>query len=437
MAHQIVYIPKLIGYFSQRSKTIQAIGWIAFANIVVVVIGVVGSLVQAHYVGPDDLGFVRKYSIVANYAAFLSLGLFIILQREYPFLMGRGEPERARRVAAIVQSWYLLVSAVICGSLSIITFIALFQGLWREAAAWFIQIVTVWATFYTGYYLTSTFRSGQEFKRLAQGQFASAVAGVAVLPLFVWFPFPALVLRSVAGQIVSSVYLHLVRPVKVGWCLPWREFADLVQRGVRFYIGNYTRYIFWQTVEIWLMLRIGGDTGVGLFVFSKMIAEAIAQLSIAINQVYYPRLAYTFGQSGSVLVCIKQAIKPTFLNLAISVIAILAAWFLIPPIVLFAFPKYSGSVALMRILVLQVLVMSTSILVQMVTVLDGYLTQLIGAVVGLGVFLVTALILHQFGLRAEAVAWGTLAGQATFAAICLGWVLQGARVERKVMEVVS
>lgn len=414
---------------SSRRKTLQAVGMIASANVIGTALGIVGSLVQAHFISPDDLGFVRKYSVIAGYAIFLNLGLFSILQREYPVLIGRGEPERARRTAAIVQSWCLLVSGVVCGALSVVTFIELFQGHWREAAAWFIQIVGVWSALYVGY-LTCTFRSGQEFTRLATGQFVSSLAGVAVLPLFVWLPFPALVLRSVAGQIVSSVYLHLVRPVKAGWCLPWDEFWNLVKRGMRLYVGTYLRYSFWLTVEIWLMLQVAGDAGVGLLFFSKMIAEAASQISFAINQVYIPRLAQTFGQSGMIRACLQLSAKPTLLNLGISVLVTAAVWFVVPPIISYAFPKYLDATPLLRILVLQTLIVSVSLPLYMVSVLESYLTQIFAAVVGLGVFVAIVAMLYQGGLRGESVAWGTLGGQATFAAVCLFWVFGKARIEK-------
>jgi len=156
--------------------------------------------------------------------AFISALLAILLlhasiNRTGIFFLDLSKVWENNQRGLIVQSWCLLASGVVCGALTVITLFELFQGHWREAAAWFIQIIAVWSTLYVGY-LTYTFRSGEEFTRLAQRQFASTLDSTAVLPLFIWLPFPALVLRSVAGQIISSLYLHVVRPVKVGWCLP-------------------------------------------------------------------------------------------------------------------------------------------------------------------------------------------------------------------------
>jgi len=421
-------VRRVLGWVSSRRGTIRSMVMISSAGLLATALGLVGSLVQARFITPADLGFIRKYSVVGGYATFLSFGLFIILLRDYPVLIGRGEVERARRTVAIVQSWCLLVSAVICGGLLFISSLYLFQGHWREASAWFIQTVLVWATLYGGY-LTCTFRSGQEFERLAKGQFLSSFTGILVLPFFLISPFLALVLRSIAGPAVSSVYLHVIRPVKVGWCLAWGELLNLIKRGLRLYISDYLRYIFWFTVEIWLMLRVAGDAGVGLFVFSKMIAESINIFSTSINQVYIPRIGQRYGQSGNIRSCLRMGAKPVFLNMGCSLLLTVAVWVLVSPVLSHAFPKYCEAAPLIRILVLQSVIVSISLPLFMVTLLEGYLTQLAAAIVGLGVFLGTALSLKSLGFHANSVAWGTVAGQAAFALMCLIWIFAKAKAE--------
>ncbi|MGE5314202.1 MAG: lipopolysaccharide biosynthesis protein [Acidobacteriota bacterium] len=401
-----------------RRRIFASIGMIASANIVSTALAVLGSLVQAHFIVPDDLGFVRKYSIVSGYAIFLSFGLFNILQREYPVLIGRGETEKARRAAAIGQTWCLLASAAVCGVLAVLSVIEFIQGRWREGCALFIQIVSVWSILYGGYLIT-TFRSGQEFVRLAKGSFLSSLTGILVLPLFALWPFSALVLRSVAGTAVQSAYLHAVRPVRVGFILPAREFFTLVKRGMRLFVGTYIRYNFWLTVELWLMLWIAGDTGVGLFVFSLMIVEAAIQLSTAINQVYIPRMAQKYGETGSLSACLRLAYKPTLLNTAIALVITGAAWFIMPLLIGRFFPNYLGAVPLVRVLLFDTIIVGLSLPMFMVQVLEDYATQTAAALIGLGVFAGTAVLLHSAGLREMSVVWGTIAGRFSFVGISL------------------
>ncbi len=310
------------------------------------------------------------------------------------------------------------MSAIVCSGLLIATFSELFQAHWREAAAWFIQIVAVWTALYVGY-LSCTFRSGQEFEKEAKGNIISSLIGIAVLPLFWVWPFLTLVLRSIVSQFFFATFLHYFRPVKIGWCLPLKEFLSLVKRGIRLYTGTYLRYSFWLTVEIWLMFQIAGDKGVGLLVFSKMIAESITQLPIAINQVYIPRIAQKFGQTSDIAACLRFSHKPTIINLGISAILILMGWSIIPTVINYVFPKYQEAIPILLIYLLQTLIVSLSIPLYMVAVLESYLTQITAAGAGLLIFVVVSLGLHSVGFDGTAVAWGSLAGQVIFAATCL------------------
>jgi O-antigen/teichoic acid export membrane protein len=305
--------------------------------------------------------------------------------------------------------------------LLVIALIELLHQHWFEAVAWFIQVVAVWIALYVGF-LDTTFRSGQEFERRAKGQFMGAVSTAAILPVFWLWSFPAFVLRSIVGPLVSAIYMHIVRPVKVGWCLPWREFVDLVKRGLRLFVSDYLRYNFWLTVEIWLMLYVAGDKGVGLYVFSAMLTNMSLQVCTAINMVYIPQLAQRYGQTEKISACLKLVIKPTLLNLGISVIIICSFWFILPPIISFAFPKYLEAIPILKILILRIFLVSLTLPIFMLTILESYVTQFVAVAVGLVVFVGTAAVTNSLGFSLIAVPWGTLAGQGVFTGICLSWL---------------
>ncbi len=416
--------------FQDKGRTLRPIGMIASANLFILGISIIGSLIQAHFISPNDLGFVRKYSVIANYAAFLTLGLNILLQREYPVLIGRGQQDQAKQFVALVQSYSLLISGIVCSGIIIIIIVELTYGRFREASAWFIQLVAVWTIIYGGY-LSSILRSGQEFERLAKGQYLNAMASIIVLPIFWIFPYTALILRSIISPLFTSVYLHIIRPVKVGWYWSTNDLRNIINRSMRLYMGDYLRYMFWLSVEIWLMLKLAGDFGVGLLVFSKMITDAMAQVPYAINQVYLPRLALRYGQSGSVRECLKLSLKPTLVNLGISLLATIGLWIILPPILQIAFPKYVLAIPLAKILALQSIVVSISLPLYMVVVLEGYNTQIIAAILGLVGFAIIAFLLSQLGLGPYSIGWGTLGGQLIFSSVNLGWVLIKARREKE------
>lgn len=391
---------------------------IASANLVATVLGVIGSLVQARFIDPETLGFIRKYDVVASNAVFLSLGLFTIIQREYLVLIGRGEPERARQAVAIGQSWCLSSCGFVSCWLLVMAAIAAAQSQWRTAAAWSIQIVSVWSVLYVGF-LATTYRSGQQFERLAKGTFFSSAISTFVLPIFLIWPFAGLVLRSVLGSTFSGIYLHLVRPVQVKWFFSLRPFFQLVKRSLRLFIGTFLRYNFWLTVEIWLMLRFAGDKGVGLMMFSIMTVAAMKQLSNAINQVYMPKMAYQYGQTGRIADCLRLVIRPMVMNFLISICCIVTAWFLFPHVFKIAFPKYVPAVPLINIMLLDLLIVALSLPVYMVSIIEAYGTQLIAAIIGLAMFVGLSFLLYESGLGPLSVIWGSIAGRFVFAVISI------------------
>ena len=104
---------KKFGNQLRSSGTVKVISGLAGGNLMATAVAFIGSLVQARYVSPDDLGYLRGFSIVTGYVLFLNLGLFESLHRLYPYYIGKGHKERALAHAEIGQAWNVAVSAVV------------------------------------------------------------------------------------------------------------------------------------------------------------------------------------------------------------------------------------------------------------------------------------------------------------------------------------
>lgn len=60
----------------RQSKTVHTVAVFATGNMTAMLLGVIGSLVQARYIVPEDMGVFRTFGIVAGYLTFLHLGVF-------------------------------------------------------------------------------------------------------------------------------------------------------------------------------------------------------------------------------------------------------------------------------------------------------------------------------------------------------------------------
>lgn len=125
----------------------------------------IAGFVVAKFVTPKDFGLWNTLSLGLNYSLLLQAGLINGLNRELPYLFGKGEEEKAHKMAGTVLTFNLFASIfVILGGIS--TFL-IFQPFGLKISGGISGItILVPITFYQNY-LFSTFRSKDSFLRLS------------------------------------------------------------------------------------------------------------------------------------------------------------------------------------------------------------------------------------------------------------------------------
>ncbi|MGA2246780.1 MAG: hypothetical protein ABSH48_17450, partial [Verrucomicrobiota bacterium] len=145
-----------------QSKIVRTTAVFASGNFVAMLLGLAGSLVQARYIGPEDMGVFRTFGIIAGYLVFLHLGVFDGLQREIPLQLGRGNKAKVEQAASACLTWILFISTA-CGALFLgLACRAAYHREWMPFWGWLAYTPMIVGTFYAGY-LGTTFRSGQQF----------------------------------------------------------------------------------------------------------------------------------------------------------------------------------------------------------------------------------------------------------------------------------
>ena len=166
-------------------------------------LGGIGCLVQARFIDPKVMGYFGAFGILAQYLCFLHVGWLTTLHRDYPYWIGKGDPERANRIVAVAEAWVLLV----CGSVGVLysclTLASLFVGNFMAATAWATQLVMASLSFYS-LYLGATYRSAHEFVTWAKIGAVSSIVAFAMLPLVAWLGFWGLCIRGAAPAALSG-----------------------------------------------------------------------------------------------------------------------------------------------------------------------------------------------------------------------------------------
>lgn len=392
------------------SSTIRMISGVAGGNLLATLLAIVGSLVQARFVSPSDLGYFRGFSIATNYAFFLHLGLWDALHRLYPYYIGKGQREHAIATAEICQAWNIAVSVIVSGIFLFLAIISLFMGNWRAMLGWLVQAIGFAGIIYGGH-LSATYRSGHDFNTYAKSSVIASVISLFSLPLFIFWPYVALVLRSSIGNFVSLIYLHIHRPLKLGWRFTWKEWFDLVKQGLPILSASYGAGTGLSAVQATIVLSFLGTSSLGFLSISLMLFESAKQLSQAITAVYIPRVTEVFGRTESVHECMKLMRKPMWWGTIVSLSMTIGLWLMLPIIVPVLMPKYVEAIPAMCLTMLLLPIMIFELPYSLLVAMGKKLEQNIAAYAGLLGFVLLSVFAIKLGFGLNGVIIATLGGR--------------------------
>jgi O-antigen/teichoic acid export membrane protein len=382
----------------------------AGGNLLATLIGILGSLVQARYVTPADLGYFRGFSIATGYAFFFHLGILDVLQRLYPYHIGRKENGRALAVAEVSQSWMVLVTIVVSGCFFVLAVLSLASGNWRAMLGWLVQAVAMSGFIYGGY-LGATYRSGHDFVSISKGSVFSSIFGLFILPMFLVWPYVALAVRSCAGSLLSLVYLHVNRPLRIPWRFSWREWFTLLKQGFPIFVASYGAGTLWSVVEASIILKKLGTVSLGLWSLSFMILEMANKVPQSVIAVYTPRIMESIGRTGSVAECLRVFVKPMAWGVPVTFIMVLGSYGVLPFVVPILMPKYIAAIPAMCLMLLTLPLIILEMPYSLQVALGKISQQNISVYFGLGSFLVLAFIAEKIGMGLTGVVGASLLGR--------------------------
>lgn len=394
------------------SPTVRAVTGLAGGNSLAMAIGIVGTLIQARYVSPADLGYFRSFAIFTGYAFFLHLGIFGALQRLYPYYMGKGMPDKAIAVAEIAQAWNVVVSLVVGSLFALLALSSAVNNQWQAMLGWSVQAVAV-ASFIYGGYLNATYRSGHEFTAVAKSTVIGTIASTLTLPLFLLWPYVALALRSSLGAATTLIYLHVKRPLRLRWRFNRQEWYELIREGLPIFVASYGASTGWAVIESTLIVTFLGAPALGLWSMSFMLLEAANKVPQALTAVYIPRVTETYGRTESVADGLQVCRQPILAGLPVSALLMAAIWITLPLIVPILMPKYVAAIPTMVLMMLILPLIVLELPYALLVAIGGWSQQNVATYVGLTCFILFALGAIHLGFGLTGVVGASLIGRVT------------------------
>jgi O-antigen/teichoic acid export membrane protein len=312
----------------------------AFAQMIV-------GFVIAKFVTPKDFGLWNTLNLALTYSLFVQAGLINGLNRELPYLFGKGEDKEAVQMAGTVQTFTLISSILV---LFIGAGYIVFADIKNPKVYYGITGVTILIVLnYYQSYLFSTFRSKNSFLNLSKLQFAHAFTNIITLILVFYYAYYGLVLKAIIVSLVYVLLMHLSRPIKVGLLWDKEAFYKLIKVGLPIFALSYLEAIAGTTDKM-LLLKYTNLENVGLYSFGFYALSSFSIFPSSIASYIYPKMTYNYGKTNDKLIMWRYAKKITIILLAVLTPIAILGYFICPILIEKFFPAYLASAPIMQIL---------------------------------------------------------------------------------------
>lgn len=395
----------------RQSKTLQTIAVFTTGNMVAMVLGTVGSLVQARYVGPEEMGIFRMFTIVLGYLTFLHLGIFDGLHRDLPIQLARGNTAKAEKLAAACLAWIVFISLVTSILFLALAVKAACYREWMEFWGWLAFIPGVVGVFYGGY-LGATFRTGQQFVQLSKAAVLQSVAGTLVLPLMPFLNYYGACLRAAASGLVNVIYLHRWRPMRLRPRLDWTSFREVISIGLPLSIIGYIYTSLWISLEGTFVLEWYGKEMLGLYAVAVTIRTMVVQVAQNMNQVMSVKIFEQYGRTSRVKDCVHLIFKPVMLAVLLSIPAVAVGWIAVPWAVHLLIPKYVNAILMIQVMLFMMPLTFLNLPVNILWATGRKIDCFISVIVGFVAFVAISYLLYQLNVRDLSIPIASLLGQA-------------------------
>lgn len=393
---------------NNKNSIIQTTFSYAYANYLSQAIGILNSILLRRWMGPAGMGVWSIVQIILSYCGYASFGTTKAMARDYPFLRGKGEHEKAEQLKDLVLTFSMVMSFV--PALIIIAYLAVS---WRTLAEplkiglLFLSVFLFVQRFYD--LMITLLRSDKKFGILSQ----------------------VIVLNAVATLLVSII---LVRP--------WNIYGLYLGTAITLFIclffiivkEKYQFHLSWDPRAVWNELKLGIPllaasflseslrnldrmiiakyltfTEVGLYSIAIMAASYVISFPMMFAHVWYPNLQETFGKNETAESIKQYLLKPVFTLAVLCPFLCGLGFFLVPIVTHLFIPKFAGGIVPMKIyLVGTFFLLLAQFSSNFLITLNKYLINLPILAGAIAVNITTNLLLLRAGAGLEGVAIGSV-----------------------------
>lgn len=316
---------------------------VAGGNYYAMAMHLIAGIIVGRYVSPKVLGEFNAYGLVLGYLPFLQLGILNGMSREIPYYIGKGDVETSRQWASTGLFCSLLIGGAVALALLGMGVNSAIRSDMKSAIGWVSYAFLGFMLFYSTLYLQTTYRTSQDFARLAIVKVLESTLSVLLIVAVVMWGFYGLCLKAVLVTGLSSLVLYVWRPIRVSAKWDFIAIKHLFKIGCPIFIVGQV-YSYWGVIISTVLLVSMGKESLGLYSVVSMSILAMETIPVAIGQIVYPKMAQEWGRGHSVEGLVHVAYKPIIYSFIGMIPCLILATICVRPAVMFLIPKYEGAI---------------------------------------------------------------------------------------------
>jgi Membrane protein involved in the export of O-antigen and teichoic acid len=313
------------------------------SNVFLAAATFLGSFVCARLLLPEQLGAFQTALLLVSYLGFLPLGVFNGFNRQYPYLLGKGEFGAATVLACTGYS-VARVTAATAALLAIGQVLILWNTSSDRTLILVAVVVIPIAAFSQLNGLQVAILVGrQAFGWIARVQFAIALITLALLPLVWKFKVEGQCIRLILLAAVPFILYWFKTADARTWHWDSQEIGELIRRGVPIMAIGYLYQVF-SVADRTLIAWVRGSEAVGHYALAGLAVAAIQSVYTPLAVAIYAKANRAFGQSHSIAALIRP-VKIFLLLLSVSVVPVaILIYYCLPLFVPWVLPNYVAGI---------------------------------------------------------------------------------------------
>ncbi len=366
-----------------------------FSNTYSLAFTTLASLIATAFIAPKDMGVIQTVLLVETYLQFLQLGVFNGLNRNLAFYKAQNNHKLVQdmvNTTYTISQVVALIGAVVSLGLGLYFLVCHRPAIyiWSSLMLFFLLVFRPMKIA-----LETTYRSGQEFKRLG------VIKGKSITIYFFFSLLPIII--GYYGKLIADSVRSLVEYLMCNYKKPYLKTGKgsfsslklLLQTGFPILLTGYVWSVF-MACDRTFIARYMTTEDMGFYALSNYVIIAVMAVPQSVNALLYPKAATRYGATGDVH-ALKAFWKKSLLVYSLMLIPICAVLYFIIPVFTENFmPKYVGGIRAAQYSLLTCM----TFVAQGPGVIFGTLRRN-GAYLAVGIISVALFWLISFSLRAS------------------------------------